>query len=304
VPLTEHIALVSLTRDIQTRHLLQVAAAIQKQVTRDFIPVWEAPATVNAFADLVSVPNDYHHVVIFNEPSDLVDRLEFAIGEERAARLVEEFRGHRLEGIHLNEFTRQPFALVALSDSWTVVTSHEVLELIADPYGNRLRAAAHPLNAEQRVNYLVEVCDPCQAIWYHVNGVPVSDFYTPRFFEPVRIGGLRYSFTGEVTRPLEILDGGYVSWIDPADSGLYQLGAGQAAPTLIASAAELRRTVGPLRTIVDTNPQTPRISNWATLRAADSAAAPRTANLAIREASEGAARRTAQAVASLASEQL
>ena len=36
--------------------------------------------------------------------------------------------------------------------------------------------------------------------WYPVNGVPVSDFYTPRYFEPVRTDGTRYSFTGEIER--------------------------------------------------------------------------------------------------------
>ena len=47
-------------------------------------------------------------------------------------------------GIHLNAFTRQPFALVAAADAWTVVLSHEVLEMLADPWGNHLIAARTP----------------------------------------------------------------------------------------------------------------------------------------------------------------
>jgi hypothetical protein len=65
VPLTEHVALVSLTSDTSTRSLLQVAAALQKQVTRDFSAIWNVRATVDAFADLSSVPNDYYPVVVF-----------------------------------------------------------------------------------------------------------------------------------------------------------------------------------------------------------------------------------------------
>ena len=100
--------------------------------------------------------------------------------------------------------------------------------MIADPYGNRLIAAAHPRDATQRVKYLLEVCDPCQAVWYPVNGVPVSDFYMPRYFDPVAIEGGRYSFTGELKQPLRHRStGGYLSWIDPEDSGLYQLLAGE-----------------------------------------------------------------------------
>ena len=76
------------------------------------------------------------------------------------------------------------------------------------------------------MKYLLEVCDPCQAVWYPVNGVPVSDFFIPRYFDPVAIEGGRYSFTGELKKPLDIAEGGYLSWIDPEDSGLYQLLAG------------------------------------------------------------------------------
>jgi hypothetical protein len=77
-----------------------------------------------------------------------------------------------------------------------------------------------------RVKYLVEICDPCQAIWYPVNGVPVADFYTLRYFDPVAITGSRYSFTDSIERPLEILDGGYLTFLDPQDSALYQIHAG------------------------------------------------------------------------------
>jgi hypothetical protein len=55
-----------------------------------------------------------------------------------------------------------------------------------------------------------------------VNGVLVSDFYTPHFFDPVPAPGVRYSFTGAITKPLDVLDGGYVSWWDPATNHFFQ----------------------------------------------------------------------------------
>jgi hypothetical protein len=302
MPLAEQVALVSLTRDIPLGTLTQVAAAIQKQIVRDFEPVWGIPATVDAFEDLTSVPNDYHHVVIFNDPGELLDRLAFAIGEQNADTVIQSFRDRHVEGVHLSAFTRQPFALVAASDAWTVTTSHEALEMIIDPYGNRLIAAAAPGNPRKRVNYLIEVCDPCQAVWYHVNGVPMCDFITPYYFEPVRIDGFRYSFTGDVPGPLQLLEYGYLSWIDPIDSGLYQLVYGDAEPSLVASSLALRSRSGPLRTIVDTDPRTPRVTRWDSLRPAGTLAAPQTANLAMREAASGAAIFTAQAFASVLEE--
>lgn len=87
MPLTDHVAIVSLSSDIPTRTVLQVAAAVQKQVTRDFAPIWGLPATVDAFADLPSVPSDYHPVVIFGDPDELIGQLESAIGEARLASL-------------------------------------------------------------------------------------------------------------------------------------------------------------------------------------------------------------------------
>jgi hypothetical protein len=301
VPLTDHLAVVSMTDVISHRDLLVVTAAIQKQLTRDFIPIWGLPATVNAFEDLESAPSDYHPVVIFTDSDELVGRLTRLIGEERTAALVQQFEEHRLSGIHLNAVTRQPFAIVMASDAWSIAVSHEVLELVADKYGNRLVAAAHPLDATQRVKYLLEVCDPCQATWYPVNGVPVSDFYTPRYFDPVRADGVRYSFTGEIQAPLEILEGGYVSWIDPRDSGLYQLAAGDEEPVLVSGLAELAVSSTALRTVVDTHPGTPRIAS-SSLHLARKARTTGSSYAGVREASEGSALRTAEAVLSLAME--
>jgi hypothetical protein len=299
VLLTDHIALVSLTGDISTRDLLRAGAAVQKQLTRDFTPLWGLRATLDTFDDLASVPSDYHPIVVFGRPEELVGQLEVAIGPEYTARLVDDFERDRLSGLHLNAFTRQPFALVEASDAWSVTISHEVLEMIADPFGNRLIAAAHPLDRTQRVKYLLEVCDPCQAVWYPVNGVPVSDFYTPRYFDPVAVQGGRYSFSGQIEEPLQILEGGYLTWIDPDDSGLYTLAAGEPAPVQVASLLQLARSTAPLRTVVDTNPRTPTLS-WSTLRPASTAMAASNAYDAVTEASQGAGARIAEAVVSLA----
>jgi hypothetical protein len=299
VPLTDHVALISLTRHVSSRTLMRVAAAIQKQITRDFAPIWGLPATVDAFEDLASVPSDYHPVLVFGDRDELEGELRFAVGEQTAGRLVHLFETDQLEGMHLNDFTRQPFALVAFSEAWPVTASHEILELVADPYGNHLRAAAHPLDPTERVKYLLEVCDPCQSTWYPVNGVPVSDFYTPRYFDPVRIEGDRYSFTGELKYPMDIREGGYLTWIDPRDSALYQLRGGDSDPVRLAALADLARTSEPLRELVDTNPRTPRITP-ASLRAASTAPACSASYRAVYEASEGTALRVAEAVVSLA----
>jgi hypothetical protein len=301
LPLTDNVALVSLTTEVSSKEVMRVAAAVQKQVTRDFTPLWGLRATVDAFADLDDVPSDYHPVVLFGELEELIGGLERVVGAGSQDELVAQFERGRLGGIHLNAFTRQPFALVLASDAWPATVSHEILEMVADPYGNRLIAATHPTDADIRVKYLLEVCDPCLGIWYPVNGVQVSDFFTPRYFDPVHNPAAFYSFTGAIRYPLQILEGGYLTWIDPRDSALYQLRGGESEPEQLADLATLASTSSPLRTVVDTDPRTPQMNREA-LRPADSAPAALGASEAVRAASEGAALRTMQAVWSLATE--
>src|SRR5262249_31181180 len=65
-------------------------------------------------------------------------------------------------------------------------------------------------------NYLVEGCDPCEGdqYAYSIQGIAVSDFITPHFYDTAAIPGTPYSYTGAVERPREMLPGGYISYID------------------------------------------------------------------------------------------
>lgn len=300
--LTDYVALVSLTRDVSNSNLLKVAAAVQKQVTRDFTPLWGIRANVNAFENLSDVPNDYHPVVLFGDPDELLGQLEVEIGNVTTARMVQQFQSGRIVGIHANAFTRQPFALIQAADDWSVVVSHEVLEMLADPYGNRLIAARHPTDPDERVKYLIEICDPCQTVGYTVDGWKMSDFYTPRYFDPVPNTAAFYSFTGAINHPLHILRGGYVSWIDPRDSGLYQLEGGSDEPVLLADITTLARTSAPLRTVVDTNAATPRVTAQNFSIAGGPGADAERSHQAVRSASRANALRNAEAMLSLAEE--
>jgi hypothetical protein len=196
-----HIALVSITKEVTLANLAPVSAAIQKQISRDFGPMWNVEATVDAFDKLEDVPIGYWHVLLQDElPSGAA-------------------------GLHKRDDNKQPFALVALTTNWPVFMSHEVLEMLVDPQGTLTRAGDSPKPGQGRVEYLIEVCDPCQdsRFAYSVNSVMVSDFYTPHYFDPVKSSAVRYSFSGQVRGPREVLDGGYLSWFDPQTRHLFQL---------------------------------------------------------------------------------
>ena len=189
-----HLAFVSETEHLGLGRLSVVAAALQKQVLRDIAPIWNTPATVDAFEVLEDVPIGYWPIIIMDD-----------IGYPGAA------------GIHLDN-NGQPFALVQYSNRWELTASHEVGEMLIDPYGNRLVASVsiNP-NEPGRMEYLVEICDPSEA-WqfgYTVNGIQMSDFYTPAYFDPIQSAGVRYSFTGALTEPRQVLYDGYLSWRNP-----------------------------------------------------------------------------------------
>ncbi len=198
--LSKHIALVSKTNKIKSSELMQIAAALQKQATRDLGPIWGIEATVDAFTRLKDVPGGYWPIIIKEKIDD-----------------------PSAEGYHSDKY-RQPFALVKHDDGWPLTCSHEMCEMLVDPFGSRMVSSGSIKEGQGRVNYLVEVCDPSEddTFAYSVNGIMLSDFYTPHYFDPVTAPSIRYSFTGALTKPKQVLKGGYLSWLDQATGKWWQ----------------------------------------------------------------------------------
>jgi hypothetical protein len=128
-------------------------------------------------------------------------------------------------GVHLDKHN-QPYSLVIgtpKNADWTIDASHETLEMLVDPAGNRLHTSRAIEIAGEGVQdgtgqfqYLVEACDPCEAnnFAYTIDGIQVSDFITPHFYDPVVTSGTQYSFAGHIKRPRQLLPGGYISFVN------------------------------------------------------------------------------------------
>src|SRR5262249_43762926 len=134
-PLT-HLALVVETNRIPVGEVKEVASAVQRQLARDFGPIWGLQATIDPFASLDDVPPGYWPVLVRDD-----------------------FPGMEIIGIHLDR-DNQPFALVKNSPTWSITVSHEVLEMVADPWGSRLIPGGSPMEGQGLVEIMVEVCDP------------------------------------------------------------------------------------------------------------------------------------------------
>jgi len=202
--LIQHLALVSESSTVDLARTTVIAAALNKQIARDVAPLWGIQATVQAYPKLGDVPLDYWPM------------------------LIRDNIGNHAPGVHLND-DGQPFALISANqniDVLSMTASHEAIEMLVDPTGDRLVAGSSPVPNQGRVMFIVEVCDPCQSarFAYTVNGLLVCDFYTPQYFNPVAAAGVQYSFTGAISKPRQVLQAGYLSWLEPISNHWWQLG--------------------------------------------------------------------------------
>jgi hypothetical protein len=117
---------------------MQISAALQKQATRDLGPVWDVSATVDAFDQLGQIPIGTWPIVIGG-------RVPPGAG-----------------GFHTDR-NGQPISIVRANTDIDVLSqtcSHEMIEMLVDPFGSRFVAGDSPMPDQGRVNFLVEACDP------------------------------------------------------------------------------------------------------------------------------------------------
>jgi hypothetical protein len=204
------LGLVDMTGQIDVDLVHSAAIALNLQVTRDLPQFWPISATVTY------LPNP--------------DKIPAGIWPVQLVKTLPPDEG----GFHSDKH-KQPYAKVIASKadpSWTIDASHEILEMLVDPYGNRMQSSVAIEIVRGKIQdgtgqygYLVEACDPCEdnSYAYTINGVAVSDFITPHFYDPMVTSGTRYSFTGAIKGPRQILPGGYISWVNTAMDEWQQL---------------------------------------------------------------------------------
>lgn len=172
----------------------ELLAALQIQVRRDFAPIWELSADLFLCSSESNPPPDAWEVVILDD-SDQAEALGY-----------HELTPH---GLPLGKV----FAASDLANgtSWTATASHEILEMLADPWINECVEFPTP-NGESQF-YAKEVCDACEAdvYGYKIGNVLVSDFVTPAWFVPGGWPGRAFDAMGNLTRPFQLLPGGYIS---------------------------------------------------------------------------------------------
>jgi hypothetical protein len=194
------IVIVNQTTILDDTAVAVAMAALQRQVTYHFEPHWNAGASLwGPWPRDQPIPDEAWALILADD-------------SDQAGAL----------GYHETTHSGQPIGFVfAKTDrnyglSWTVTASHELLEMLGDPYANQ----AVQINEQTFVAY--EACDAVEAdeLGYEITThgaapVLVSDFMLPAWFIPGAAGP--YDYGEHCSKPLELLPGGYIGIWTPRD---------------------------------------------------------------------------------------
>jgi hypothetical protein len=164
--------------------LEQLVAVLSKQVEQHFVPVWGYPAELYA----TDKPKSTDWQVIFLDDADAANAL----------------------GYHDLTKDGQPISKVfvkttiAAGQKVSTTASHELMEMMIDP-GAQLWAQ----NTDGRF-YAYEMCDAVEDEEYLIDGIAVSDFVYPSFFESWHVPrSVQFDYLQKISQPFQTLQNGY-----------------------------------------------------------------------------------------------
>jgi hypothetical protein len=202
------ISIINASTVLTDEQVKPVIVALQTQASRDFAPIWGMDA------DLSFVPNGQR------PPA----------GNWWLTILDDSDQGGTLGYHDLTEAGLPLGKVFAKTDivnnlQWSVTASHELLEMLGDPAINLSVLVGNTL-------YAYEVCDSTESeqFAYEINGVKVSDFVFPSWFEPFHHSGSQFDFGNHVTAPLQLLPEGYIGTYDITSGNGWQQTTAQDTP--------------------------------------------------------------------------
>ncbi|MEA2298682.1 MAG: hypothetical protein QOF77_1618 [Solirubrobacteraceae bacterium] len=173
-----------------------IVAALQIQIDRDFAPAWGITAR------LVFVPTT--ELTGWEEKWNIV--------------LLDHSDQPGPLGYHQLTPDGLPQGKVFVADDLkyhvcpSVTLSHELLETLGDPHSNLL---VRDSTKDGSPFFAYENCDPVESdeLAYEIDGVRVSNFVLPRYFDLGATDG-PFDFLGHLSRPLSTAPDGYLNMLD------------------------------------------------------------------------------------------
>jgi hypothetical protein len=181
------ICIVNKSKVVSDADVKRIIPALQKQITRDFEPVW------GWGAHLVFNAKRYDMKVIIKDTAGKGGYLGYHIKDGKPITYL---------------FAKDD---IAASGEYTTTLSHELLEMIADPGVNLYAIGKCRVGGRSRTALFgLEVCDPVESNSYKIQGVKVSDWVVPEWFEMEhKKGQMKMDYLGVIDAPFMLAEGGY-----------------------------------------------------------------------------------------------
>jgi hypothetical protein len=198
---TVHVAIINESTAISDAQVAACVYALQIQTKYDFYPIWGIASSIYFAKPTQKIPAGHYQLILLDDA-------------DQAGAL----------GYHDLTPTGDPLGKVfvkttmSVGENWTVTTSHELLEMLVDPYIN-LTVFLQQSNTTGRL-LPYEVCDAVQGpkCTYKIasaGNIEVSNFVTPAWFEDFRApNSTKFDFKSVLTQPFQLYSGGYVSYFD------------------------------------------------------------------------------------------
>ena len=162
--------------------------ALQKFLDDYFVPIWGYPAKLVKYPNLAAIPIDQWQF-LFIDDADAADAL----------------------GYHDLTKGGQPVSKIFVKTTLkagelvSVTACHELAEMMIDP-GAQLWAQKPDGSF---VAY--EMSDPVEEQTFLINGIPMSNFVFPSYFEPWhKRKSVKFDYLGKLSKPFQIAKGGYL----------------------------------------------------------------------------------------------
>jgi hypothetical protein len=163
----------------------KLTAALQKCYDQHFLPVWGYP--LKLYNTDKAKPSDWQ--LVYFDTADVADAL----------------------GYHDLTKNGQPVSKVfvkttlAANELVSVTACHELFEMAIDPIANLWA------EADDGTEYAYEMCDAVEEDTFLVDGIQMSNFVHPSWFEPFKHPpGTKFDHLGLLKKPFSMTKGGYV----------------------------------------------------------------------------------------------
>lgn len=197
----------------------EAVMAVQRQLDEHFRPAWGCQATLM----LRRAPNLTRGC--FAEDLPDVDGIlyispKFKVMKEPA------LENRRIDGTSAFHFEQHggipcgfvfPEIAALAGTSWSVLLSHEILEMVIDPDVNLLVGGVHP-PSKKTILLSYEICDPVQSSSYDLSGVEVSNFVLPQYYKILSRRRGAFEPTNYLNVPLpqfDVVSGGCYWYFEP-----------------------------------------------------------------------------------------